>query len=190
MYDRNTLIIGGAEATAEFDPQTLTDRAPIPPCSQQDQKRESRVVYSLRRLAQDEMDQAAVIHREAFDERLPWLAGLHTPADDRAFFRNHVFSQCEVWGAIDEEIGGFIAFREGWVDQLYVLPHWQRRGLGSALLRIAKATSSSLQLWTFQRNAPARRFYEMRGFVAVKETDGNDNEEREPDVLYRWQLDP
>jgi hypothetical protein len=41
-------------------------------------------------------------------------------------------------------------------------------------------------LWTFQRNAPARRFYEKEGFVAVRETDGSGNEEREPDVLYLW----
>jgi hypothetical protein len=41
-------------------------------------------------------------------------------------------------------------------------------------------------LWTFQRNALARRFYEKEGFVAVRETDGSGNEEREPDVLYLW----
>ena len=35
------------------------------------------------------------------------------------------------------------------------------------------------------RNLPARRFYEARGFLAIKETDGEENEAREPDVLYR-----
>ena len=55
------------------------------------------------------------------------------------------------------------------------------------LLQVAKAASSSLQLWTFQKNILARRFYEKRGFVAVIETDGSQNEEHEPDVLYRWQ---
>ena len=145
------------------------------------------MVCSLRRLSQDEMDQAAAIHREAFDERLPWLAGLHTPAEDRAFFRDRVFVECEVWGAINEEVIGFIAFREGWVDQLYVLPQWQNQGAGLALLRIAQAASSSLLLWTFQWNTAARRFYERRGFVAVEETDGNGNEKLEPDILYRWQ---
>ncbi|WP_298279395.1 hypothetical protein [uncultured Bradyrhizobium sp.] len=42
------------------------------------------------------------------------------------------------------------------------------------------------QLWTFQRNARARRFYEARGFVAVEQTDGSRNEEQEPDVRYLW----
>jgi hypothetical protein len=43
-----------------------------------------------------------------------------------------------------------------------------------------------LMLWTFQRNARARQFYEARGFVAAELTDGSRNEEREPDALYRW----
>ena len=143
--------------------------------------------YSLKRLTLEQMDRAAIIHRTAFDERLPWLAGLHTPEGDRAYFREHVFEECEVWGAADGETIGIIAFREGWIDQLYVLPQHQGRGAGDVLLRVAKAASSSLQLWTFQKNILARRFYQKRGFVAVKETDGSQNEEHEPDVLYRWQ---
>jgi putative acetyltransferase len=150
---------------------------------------EGPMICSLRRLSRDEMEQAAVIHRTAFDERLPWLAGLHTPAEDRAFFEERVFAECAVWGAVDDGVIGFIAFREGWIDQLYVLPHRQSQGVGRALLGIAKDVSSSLMLWTFQRNAPARRFYEKQGFVAVRETDGSRNEEREPDVLYLWQRD-
>ncbi len=140
----------------------------------------------LRRLSQAEMDQAAVIHRTAFDDRLPWLAGLHTPAEDRHFFRDYVFTRCDVWGAVDGSIVGFIAFGGGWIEQLYVLPESQGRGWGSALLQVAKSASASLQLWTFQRNTLARRFYEKHGFHVVEETDGSRNEEREPDVLYRW----
>ena len=43
---------------------------------------------------------------------------------------------------------------------------------------------SCLSLWTFQRNAAARRFYERRGFTLVEETDGSRNMEKEPDALY------
>jgi putative acetyltransferase len=146
--------------------------------------------FSLRRLTLDDMDCAAVVLRISFDERLPWLTGLHTPEEDRAYFRGHVFSTCEVWGAVDGNIIGIIAFRPGWIEQLYMLPAFQRRGAGTALLRVAQASSTSLLLWTFQKNAPARRFYEANGFVAVDQTDGNTNEEREPDVLYRWDRPP
>jgi GNAT superfamily N-acetyltransferase len=145
------------------------------------------MTFALRRLSRHEMDEAAIVHRRAFDERLPWLAGLHTPAEDRAFFRDRVFASCEIWGAVDEKIIGFTAFREGWIDQLYVLPDRQAHGVGSALLNIAKSKYSRLQLWTFQRNAAARGFYEKRGFILLDETDGHANEEREPDALYVWE---
>jgi len=141
---------------------------------------------SFRRLVLHDMDRAAIILRTAFDERLPWLAGLHTPEQDREFFRGHVFAHCETWGAFEEEMIGFIAFREGWIDQLYVLPGRQGMGAGGGLLRIARAAHSRLHLWTFRRNLIARRFYERRGFVALEETDGHENEEREPAILYGW----
>ena len=142
--------------------------------------------FSLRRLTLDDMDRAAIIFRTSFDERLPWLAGLHTPEQDRAYFHAHVFSTCEVWGAIDHDIVGIIALRSGWIDQLYVLPSHQGRGVGAAFLDLAKARSESLQLWTFQSNPAALRFYESKSFVAVQQTDGSANDEREPDILYRW----
>ncbi len=141
----------------------------------------------MRALTRGDMDQAARVHRAAFDERLPWLAGLHTPADDLAYFCDVVFAACAVWGAFEgAEWTGFIAFREGWIDQLYVLPRAQGAGVGRSLLDLAKASSGDLSLWTFQRNAAARRFYERNGFTEVRLTDGAGNMEREPDVLYRW----
>jgi GNAT superfamily N-acetyltransferase len=141
----------------------------------------------IRRLRKDESDTAALVHRAALDQRLPWLSGLHTPDDDRVYFRDRVFAECEVWGVFDAaRLVGIVAFREGWIDQLYVLPSHQGHGLGSALLNVAKARLPTIRLWTFQRNAGARRFYEKCGFQVVEETDGSGNEEREPDVLYEW----
>jgi GNAT superfamily N-acetyltransferase len=83
-------------------------------------------------------------------------------------------------------LAGIIAFRSDWIDQLYVLPEVQGRGVGSELLKVAKRAFDCLQLWTFQRNLGARRFYEARGFELVEETDGARNEEKEPDARYLW----
>jgi GNAT superfamily N-acetyltransferase len=133
------------------------------------------------------MDAAARFLRASFDQALPWLAGLHTPAEDQWFFRERVFGTCEVWGAFDRDVMiGMIAFRRDWIDQLYVLPKTQLRGVGAELLDVAQRSFDRLQLWTFQRNVRARRFYERRGFVLVGETDGAGNEEKEPDALYLW----
>ncbi|SEC15078.1 GNAT family N-acetyltransferase [Bradyrhizobium erythrophlei] len=142
---------------------------------------------NIRRLQLADMDAAARVHRAAFDEALPWLAGLHTPDEDRWFYRERMFATCALWGAFDgEAMSGVIAFHDDWIEQLYVLPAAQGRGIGGALLEIAEQGTDRLQLWTFQRNARARRFYEARGFAAVEETDGSRNEEREPDVCYLW----
>lgn len=144
-------------------------------------------MLALRKLLFNDLDAAAAVHRASFNQRLPWLATLHTPAEDRAFYRTHVFQTCQVWGAERQsKLVGIIAFRQDWIDQLYVLPDAQGQGVGCDLLEIAQNAYSVLNLWTFQRNLLARKFYEANGFVAVRETDGSGNEEKEPDVLYRW----
>jgi GNAT superfamily N-acetyltransferase len=142
--------------------------------------------FDIRKLELKHADAVALVLRASFDERLPWLAGRHTPEQDRHFVREMLFPACEIWGAFDPELVGMIAFQPNWLDQLYVLPGHQGLGIGRALLDVAKTINSELTLWTFQRNASARRFYERNGFVAIETTDGQRNEEREPDVLYQW----
>ena len=61
------------------------------------------------------------------------------------------------------------------------------RGIGAELLKLAKRERpTGLRLWTFASNAGAQRFYERHGFVEARRTDGSDNEEGEPDILYLW----
>ncbi|SFH70903.1 GNAT family N-acetyltransferase [Bradyrhizobium sp. cf659] len=141
----------------------------------------------LRQLALTDMGAAAQVHRIAFDRAMPQLVGLHTPDMDRWFYREHVLKACRVWGRFDQDaLSGLIAFRDGWVEQLYVLPAAQGRGVGTELLDVAKRACERLELWTFQRNERARRFYEARGFALVEQTDGARNEEKEPDARYVW----
>lgn len=141
----------------------------------------------LRQLALTDMGAAAQVHRIAFDQAMPRLVGLHTPEEDRWFYREHVFKTCRVWGHFDQDaLSGLIAFRDGWVEQLYVLPAAQSRGVGTELLDVAKRACERLELWTFQCNERARRFYEARGFALVEQTDGARNEEKEPDARYVW----
>lgn len=142
----------------------------------------------LRRARDDESDAVAALFRLSLQTELPFLAERHTLDEDRAFFRDRVFTPCDVWVAErDGELVGLCAFREGWVDHLYVHPAHHRSGIGAALLRKAKDANEQLQLWAFQRNENALRFYESQGFRLVKTTDGRDNEEREPDALYAWE---
>jgi putative acetyltransferase len=137
------------------------------------------------------MASVARIHRLAFFHAMPHMPVLHTPEDDLAFYSTIVFTRTEIW--LREQSGipaGFIAFRPGWVDHLYIHPDHQGCGIGSTLLALAQSAQSSLHLWTFQCNLRARRFYEQRGFRIKRETGGANNEERQPDILYFWSQDP
>jgi ribosomal protein S18 acetylase RimI-like enzyme len=110
----------------------------------------------------------------------------HTHEDDVRFFRGTVARENEVWVAVERGIVGFLAIADDRLGWLYVDPAAQGRGIGSALLEKARALSpGGLTLHTHQRNAPARAFYERRGFRAIR-FGVSPPPESEPDVLYRW----
>ncbi|PZQ90862.1 MAG: GNAT family N-acetyltransferase [Leifsonia xyli] len=122
---------------------------------------------------------------------MPWLTVVHTPEEDRSWVADVLLAEHEVRVVRDGgRLAAVLATSPGWIDQLYVAPEAQGAGIGRALLAEARAASDGeLQLWAFQRNTRSRRFYEASGFVAVEFTDGTGNEEREPDVRYRWVRD-
>jgi putative acetyltransferase len=119
---------------------------------------------------------------------LTFLPMLHTVEEDRQFIENIILKECEV--VVAEGDAGIVSFlaRDGEeIRLLYSHPDFIGSGAGSLLLDAAKKSSVvALELWCFQANERARRFYEERGFRAVRFTDGRDNEEKVPDVRYRW----
>jgi GNAT superfamily N-acetyltransferase len=141
----------------------------------------------LRRAVAADAEAVAAIHIAAFRAtyRFP-LA--HSDDDVRAWVAEHLLPETETWVAEHEgAVVAFCSLRDGWLDQLYVAPGHTGRGIGSRLLGLAKEREpTGLQLWTFQVNDGARRFYERHGFRAVEVTDGSGNEERQPDVRYAW----
>jgi GNAT superfamily N-acetyltransferase len=126
--------------------------------------------------------------RRAF---LPFAPSAHPEHDVRRWVRDNLLRTHKV--AVWEEDGavvGVLATTEeptvNWINQLYVLPGWTGRRIGTELLLYAHGTlPKPIHLYTFQENAGARRFYERNGYKAIEFTDGQDNEEGRPDVLYR-----
>lgn len=140
----------------------------------------------VRRATADDMPAVAELHRTVISACLPFLPNLRSPEEDLRYFREHLLETCEIWVADEGAIIGYVAFRDGWVDHLYVRPQAHGRGIGTALLACAIATLPTFHLWAFQRNAPAIRFYLARGLRAVEHTDGSRNEEREPNSRFVW----
>ncbi|WP_322882814.1 GNAT family N-acetyltransferase [Sinorhizobium medicae] len=133
---------------------------------------------------------AAILNR--WIDATPWMPRVHPEDDVERHYRESVFESGPVIVAdCRGEIAGFLALSGGGhVTALYLDERYRGLGIGAALIREAKRRAETgLELWTFENNRDAQRFYEREGFVPVRRTDG-DNEEGLPDILYRWRADP
>ena len=111
----------------------------------------------------------------ADDEAYAWVAGW-----DLATY--------EVWLAtIGDEVAGYARCTQTWLDDLYVHPGHQGRGVGTALFDLVTTLRpGGFCLWVFESNTPARDFYRSRGCIELERTDGAGNEERAPDIRVAW----
>jgi GNAT superfamily N-acetyltransferase len=143
---------------------------------------------TLRRARPEDASKIAGVHTIARRLSMPYLPVLHTGEETIRWISDQVLPNVEVWVAEEHgEMIGYFALEDERLDQLYVLPQWQRRGVGALLMAKAQELRpDGLVLYCFAVNAPARAFYERRGFVSIEFSDGRRNEERLPDVLYRW----
>ena len=144
--------------------------------------------FTLRRATSCDADAIANVHWVSF-QLLTFLPMLHTLEENARFIANVILNECEVTVAEDQSrIVAFLARQGEEVRLLYTRPDRIGMGAGTQLIEAAKVSGiSALELWCFQANARARRFYEARGFHAIRFTDGADNEERMPVVRYRWE---
>lgn len=144
--------------------------------------------FSIRCATVGDIDAIAALFSASF-RLLTFLPMLHTVAETRWFIANVIFRDCEV--IVAEDASGIVSFlaRQGEeVRLLYTGPDYIGHGAGTLLIEAAKNSGvDALELWCFQANARARRFYEARGFHAIRFTDGLGNEERTPDIRYRWE---
>lgn len=141
-----------------------------------------------RRARHDEAPAVAEVWLRSRHASIPAIPPPVHPDDEvREWFASVVLPNREVW--VIELEGGLVAMMvllDEWVDALYMDPDWTGRGLGSMLVDVAKEQRpDGLDLWAFQSNVGALRFYERHGFVAIETTDGA-NEEGAPDVHYHW----
>ena len=119
-------------------------------------------------------------------------APVHDDDDVRDWFASHVVANTELWLAVDRAgaLVGILVLDGTWLDQLYVEPTMTGKGIGAQLLSLAKRRRpEGLRLNTFASNPGAQRFYERHGFVEIDRTEGRDNEECAPDILYAWHAD-
>jgi GNAT superfamily N-acetyltransferase len=144
--------------------------------------------FRLRQATDEDAEAIAQIYFASF-RLLTFLPLLHNIDSYRWYVANRMLKEWAVTVAEDDSgIVSFLGVRGEEVGHFYTLPYRIGQGAGTQLMQMAQASGvAALELWCFQANARARRFYEARGFRAIRFTDGADNEERTPDVRYRWE---
>lgn len=122
-----------------------------------------------------------------FIDTTPWMPRIYSRAQDLAHAGNMIDLGWVTLAEDAQEVVGFAAQQDAEVHALYVAKRARGRGVGSDLLRQAQAAAPQLNLWTFQANVGAQRFYLRHGFREVLRTAGEANDEGLPDIRYDWQ---
>ena len=122
-----------------------------------------------------------------FAETTDWMPQLHTGAEDIAHAGALIERGWVTVAVRERAIIGFIACDGAEIHALYVARRERGHGIGTDVLVEVCAQAQKLNLWTFQANVRAVRFYERHGFAEVARTDGATTDEKLPDVQYEWQ---
>ena len=145
--------------------------------------------YRIREYRPDDFDALTILWRISREKSLPEFQREkgHFFYEDQNYFQNHILKNNQVWVVESgQQPVAFMAMNKDFIDQLYIHPDYQRRGIGRALLDFARRLSPDhLWLYTLQINVGARAFYEKNGFVAEK-FGISPPPENEPDVEYHW----
>lgn len=136
-------------------------------------------------VAEDAQDLARILKHWIM--HTDWMPKLHTDAEDLRFLTKLI---CDHEVTVFQDtfgLFGFMARDQHIIHALYLHVNARGRGVGKALLDLAKSRSDRLELWTFQQNQGARRFYRRERFREVEYTDGAGNDEHLPDVRLIWE---
>jgi ribosomal protein S18 acetylase RimI-like enzyme len=145
--------------------------------------------FIIREYRDEDFDAVTILWRVAREKSLPDFQREkgYFFYEDQNYFRDHVLKQNRVWVVeVDHRPVAFMAMENEFIDQLYIHPDYQRRGIGRSLLDFARKQSPDhIWLYTLQVNVNARAFYEKNGFVAER-FGISPPPELAPDVEYHW----
>jgi hypothetical protein len=81
--------------------------------------------FTQRMATPTDIPEIARLFRTSLWQAMPFLPDLHTPAEDRQYFAKILRKDHIAVAEQNGKIIGFCAFRDGWIDHLYVLPESQ-----------------------------------------------------------------
>lgn len=136
----------------------------------------------------EDLENIVELWHYTWHQTFPHLHHPQTYVEWKVRFRDEIAVFNTIWTAkIGHEIVGFIAVNQAkrTIEQLFILPKYQNRGVGSLLLQTAKSVcQTGLKLYTLQHNDKARKFYEKHGFKIGETTINPVN--GQPSISYYW----
>ena len=155
--------------------------------------------FDLRPATDEDAAAVAEVYLRSLRIALPRIADIHSDESIRHWVVEHIMKEHEIWVGVDghDRLVGMLGLGppdptandtiHAWIQYLYLDPSVIGLGLGAQFIELAKERfTEGLQLWAFQVNEAAQRFYARHGFVEVERTDGSGNDEQEPDVRMTW----
>ena len=119
------------------------------------------------------VNEAGIVHALAWQEshRLFCTAEFvakHTPERQTEYLRTKRAAGAKVFLLVTNRPVGVVSVTGSCIEDLYILPDEQGRGLGTRLLRFAMGQCPDTPtLWILENNDGARRLYERMGFQAT-----------------------
>jgi ribosomal protein S18 acetylase RimI-like enzyme len=143
------------------------------------------VTLQYRKIRDFDVAAIARIHRRACRIAYAFMNWSYSERECRLWYESK-FREWD-WGLVVDDDGvpvGFIAVAGRHLDQLFVDPCYQSRGIGAHLLEAACARNPGIAtLHVFEQNIRAREFYERHGFREVGRF--LNEQERAIELIYR-----
>jgi len=135
---------------------------------------------------EDAADCAAIL--QEWINETDWFPTLHPDSAAEPMLRSEIEKSGFTLAVKNQQIAGFSCMADDQLQFLYVRGVFRGQRVGAQLLNRCKfANPDGFGLWTFQQNIGARRFYQREGFVEIKRTNGEGNEEGLPDIRFYWE---
>ena len=145
------------------------------------------ITVSMRAARSQDMAVCAAIVNDWIDQT-GWMPRVHTHGDVVKHYEDDEKIKRNTIVAVDgARVRGFVTLtRDGFITALHVEEASRNQGIGALLLqRVKRELSPQINLYIFQANEKAQRFFARHGFAEINRTTG-DNEEDLPDTLMEW----
>lgn len=118
------------------------------------------------------VDEASRVHALSWQDShrafcTPDFTALHTPERQARYLAQKMAAGSRLYLLrLDGTTVGVVSVTGSLIEDLYILPEYQNRGLGTALLRYAIDRCDGVPtLWILENNAGAERLYRREGFT-------------------------